>query len=71
MLALAAKGLITPEYTTYSLDKALDAYADMDAGRLTGRAVITPVSGRRAARRARSERGIRLDEFPVSFLLLQ
>ena len=42
VLALAARGLITPEYTTYSLDRALDAYADMDAGRLTGRAVITP-----------------------------
>lgn len=42
VLALAAKGLITPEYRTYSLDKALDAYADMEAGRLTGRAVITP-----------------------------
>ena len=44
VLALAARGLITPEYTTYSLDQALDAYADMDAGRLTGRAVITPVA---------------------------
>ncbi len=42
VLALAARGLITPEYTTYALDQALDAYADMDAGRLTGRAVITP-----------------------------
>jgi propanol-preferring alcohol dehydrogenase len=42
VLALAARGLITPEYRTYSLDQALDAYADMDAGRLTGRAVITP-----------------------------
>ena len=26
------RGLITPEYTTYALDQALDAYADMDAG---------------------------------------
>ncbi len=42
VLALAARGLITPEYTTYPLDRALDAYADMEAGRLTGRAVITP-----------------------------
>jgi len=42
VLALAGKGLITPEYTTYSLDHALDAYADLEAGRLTGRAVITP-----------------------------
>ena len=42
VLALAGKGLITPEYTTYSLDNALDAYAAMDAGALTGRAVIVP-----------------------------
>jgi propanol-preferring alcohol dehydrogenase len=42
VLALAGKGAITPEYTTYSLDRAIDAYADMAAGRLTGRAVITP-----------------------------
>lgn len=42
VLALAAKGLITPEYSTYSLDSALDAYADMEAGKLTGRAVIVP-----------------------------
>ena len=42
VLALAARGLITPEYKTYKLDDALSAYADMEAGRLTGRAVITP-----------------------------
>ncbi|MBI1350359.1 MAG: alcohol dehydrogenase catalytic domain-containing protein [Actinomycetales bacterium] len=42
VLALAGKGLITPEYSTYSLDDALTAYGDMEAGRLTGRAVITP-----------------------------
>lgn len=42
VLALAAKGLITPEYKTYALDDALTAYADMEAGNLTGRAVITP-----------------------------
>ena len=42
VLTLAAKGVITPEYRTYALDRALDAYADMEAGNLTGRAVITP-----------------------------
>ena len=42
VLALAARGLITPEYTTYSLDQALVAYAAMEAGSLVGRAVITP-----------------------------
>ena len=42
VLALASRGLITPEYRTYTLDQALDAYADMEAGRLTGRAVIVP-----------------------------
>lgn len=42
VLALAAKGDITPEYSTFSLDRALDAYAAMEAGTLTGRAVIAP-----------------------------
>lgn len=42
VLNLASRGLITPEYTTYALDDALTAYAAMEAGELTGRAVITP-----------------------------
>jgi len=42
VLNLAARGLITPEYQTYALDDALAAYADLEAGKLTGRAVITP-----------------------------
>lgn len=42
VLALAATGRITPEYSTYSLDQALDAYAAMAAGQLKGRAVIAP-----------------------------
>jgi len=42
VLALAAKGAITPVYSTYSLDQALDAYAAMEAGSLRGRAVIAP-----------------------------
>lgn len=42
VLTLAAKGLVRPEYETYSLDQALDAYAAMEAGTLKGRAVIAP-----------------------------
>ena len=42
VLALAASGKITPVYSTYSLDQALDAYAAMEAGTLKGRAVIAP-----------------------------
>ena len=42
VLALAAGGHIKPEYTTYSLDHALDAYAALEAGTLKGRAVIVP-----------------------------
>jgi alcohol dehydrogenase, propanol-preferring len=42
VLTLAAKGLITPEYHTYAMDDALAAYAAMEAGTLTGRAVIAP-----------------------------
>ena len=42
VLALAAGGDITPEYTTYSIANALDAYAALEAGTLKGRAVIVP-----------------------------
>ncbi len=42
VMALAAKGLVTPHYSTYSMDQALDAYAAMAAGTLNGRAVIAP-----------------------------
>lgn len=42
VLTLAAKGLVTPEYSTYAIDDALAAYAAMTAGTLKGRAVITP-----------------------------
>ncbi len=42
VLALAAGGHIKPEYTTYPLDQALDAYAALEAGHLKGRAVIVP-----------------------------
>ena len=42
VLDLAARGLIRPRVTTYPLDRAMDAYHDLEAGRLTGRAVIVP-----------------------------
>lgn len=42
VLTLAAHGDISPVYSTYSLDKALDAYKAMEAGTLRGRAVIAP-----------------------------
>lgn len=42
VLELAAHGLITPRINTYPLDRALDAYRDLAAGRVTGRAVIVP-----------------------------
>ncbi len=42
VLALAAKGAITPVYSTYDLDQALEAYAAMESGALKGRAVIAP-----------------------------
>jgi propanol-preferring alcohol dehydrogenase len=44
VLELAARGLIKPRINTYSLDRALDAYRDLAAGRVTGRAVIIPDS---------------------------
>ena len=42
VLALAASGQISPVYSTYSLDQALEAYAAMESGSLKGRAVIAP-----------------------------
>jgi len=45
VLQLAARGLITPEVTTFSLDDALDAYRQMQDGTLKGRAVIVPEEG--------------------------
>ena len=45
MLQLAARGLITPEVTTFSLDDAIDAYRQMQDGTLKGRAVIVPTEG--------------------------
>lgn len=42
VLALAASGKISPEYSRFSLDEALSAYAALGAGALKGRAVIVP-----------------------------
>ena len=42
VLRLAARGLLTPEVTTFALDDALDAYRQMQDGTLKGRAVIVP-----------------------------
>lgn len=42
LLDLAARGLIKAEYTTYPLDNALQAYQDLRAGKVRGRAVIVP-----------------------------
>ncbi|MHB8335061.1 MAG: NAD(P)-dependent alcohol dehydrogenase [Acidimicrobiales bacterium] len=40
VLDLAARGMLRPQYTTFPLDKALDAYASVEAGTILGRAVI-------------------------------
>lgn len=42
VLELAARGLLRPKVTTFTLDTAVDAYRQMAAGRLEGRAVIVP-----------------------------
>lgn len=42
VLELGARGLLTPSVTIYPLDRALDAYRDLAAGTLEGRAVVVP-----------------------------
>jgi propanol-preferring alcohol dehydrogenase len=42
LLGLAASGRIGSKITTYSLEKAVDAYTDLKAGKIEGRAVIVP-----------------------------
>ncbi len=42
VLDLGARGLLTPTVTTYPLERAADAYRDLAAGRLEGRAVVVP-----------------------------
>jgi propanol-preferring alcohol dehydrogenase len=39
---LAARGLVHTEFTRYSLDDAVQAYADLHAGKVLGRAVVVP-----------------------------
>ncbi len=42
LLGLAASGRVGSKVTTYSLDNAADAYTDLKAGKVEGRAVIVP-----------------------------
>lgn len=42
VLDLAARGLLTPTVTTFTLDGAAEAYQQLRSGRLLGRAVIIP-----------------------------
>jgi alcohol dehydrogenase, propanol-preferring len=42
LLDLAARGLVRPEVTTFSLEKAPDAYRALHEGTLSGRAVVVP-----------------------------
>ena len=42
LLALAARGEVSVEHTTYSLENGAQAYRDLRAGKVDGRAVIVP-----------------------------
>jgi propanol-preferring alcohol dehydrogenase len=42
VLSLASRGLVHAQFATFTLDQALDAYRAVEAGRMVGRAVITP-----------------------------
>lgn len=42
VLDLAARGLLTPKTTLYTLDAAADAYRDLARGGVEGRAVVVP-----------------------------
>jgi propanol-preferring alcohol dehydrogenase len=42
VIALAERGDLQPEITTFALDRVTDAYDALRAGRLLGRAVVTP-----------------------------
>ena len=42
MLDLTARGLLTPDITTFPLDEAPEVYAGLAAGDITGRAVVVP-----------------------------
>ena len=42
LMALAQAGQVTLHTRTYPLDSAVDAVADLDAGRVRGRAILVP-----------------------------
>ena len=42
VLDLAARGLLTPEISTFPLEKGPQVYAGLAAGDITGRAVVVP-----------------------------
>jgi propanol-preferring alcohol dehydrogenase len=42
VLALGTRGLVTPTVTTYPLDRGPQAYVDLQAGAIEGRAVVVP-----------------------------
>ncbi|MEU2199701.1 NAD(P)-dependent alcohol dehydrogenase [Isoptericola sp. NPDC019482] len=42
VVAMYRAGQITPQVQRYSLDQALDAYRDLEAGKVAGRAVVVP-----------------------------
>ena len=42
LLDLAARGLVRSRVTKFSLDRAMDAYRALEAGRVEGRAVVVP-----------------------------
>ena len=42
LLTLAARGVVRVEHTVYSLDDAAQAYVDLEAGKVRGRAVVVP-----------------------------
>jgi propanol-preferring alcohol dehydrogenase len=44
VLDLGARGMLKPKVTTFALEQATDAYRQMLAGQLTGRAVIVPAA---------------------------
>ena len=42
LMSLAEAGKVTLHTKTYPLDAAPDAFADLDAGRVRGRAILVP-----------------------------
>ncbi|TDC70224.1 NAD(P)-dependent alcohol dehydrogenase [Actinomadura sp. GC306] len=44
VLDLAARGLLRPDIVEFPLERAVDAYRQLESGKLTGRAVVVPSS---------------------------